>query len=223
MKLVHPEWEKQIVFDFKSVPIVSIENPTYYYQVVEELYQQTEGKEGSFVLSDDGEILDFRKHVQLLVSPWTMDFSTAVVTKRLCNRLQEEANNEQHYTKTKEVMQHVLSYLQELEQELPIPLTYDWNPDVANLFKAVHVQVDTSDLNVMEKMIEYMKLWTELFGKTCFIFNQFRTYLPKSMRKEFYTCAMEEEIPFLLLEGACHDTIEQESCLIIDEDLCQIF
>ena len=43
------------------------------------------------------------------------------------------------------------------------------------------------------------------------------------MRKEFYTCAMEEEIPFLLLEGACHDTIEQESCLIIDEDLCQIF
>lgn len=223
MKLVHPEWEKQIVFDFKSVPIVSIENPTYYYQVVEELYQQTEGKEGSFVLSDDGEILDFRKHVQLLLSPWTMDFSTAVVTKRLCNRLKEEANNEQHYMKTKAVMQHVLSYLQELEQELPIPLTYDWNPDVANLFKAVHVQVDTSDLNVMEKMIEYMKLWTELFGKTCFIFNQFRTYLPKSMQKEFYTCAMEEEIPFLLLEGACHDTIEQESCLIIDEDLCQIF
>ena len=214
MKLVHPEWEKQIVFDFKRVPLVSIENPTYYYQVVEGLYQQTEGKEGAFVLSDDGEILDFRKHVQLLVSPWT---------KRLCNRLQEEANSEQHYMQTKEVMQHILRYLQELEQELPIPLTYDWNPDVANLFKAVHVQVDTSDLNVMEKMIEYMKLWTELFGKTCFIFNQFRTYLPKSMRKEFYTCAMEEEIPFLLLEGVCHDTIEQESCLIIDEDLCQIF
>lgn len=223
MKLVHPEWEKQIVFDFKRVPLVSIENPTYYYQVVEGLYQQTEGKEGAFVLSDDGEILDFRKHVQLLVSPWTMDFSTTAVTKRLCNRLQEEANSEQHYMQTKEVMQHILRYLQELEQELPIPLTYDWNPDVANLFKAVHVQVDTSDLNVMEKMIEYMKLWTELFGKTCFIFNQFRTYLPKSMRKEFYTCSMEEEIPFLLLEGACHDTIEEESCLIIDEDLCQIF
>ena len=49
MKLVHPEWEKQIVFDFKRVPLVSIENSTYYYQVVEELYQQTEGKEGAFI------------------------------------------------------------------------------------------------------------------------------------------------------------------------------
>ena len=64
MKLVHPEWEKQIVFDFKRVPLVSIENSTYYYQVVEELYQQTEGKEGAFVLSDDGEILDFKSGIK---------------------------------------------------------------------------------------------------------------------------------------------------------------
>ena len=125
MKLVHPEWEKQIVFDFKRVPLVSIENSTYYYQVVEELYQQTEGKEGAFVLSDDGEILDFRKHVQLLVSPWTIDFSTTAVTKRLCNRLQEEANSEQHYMQKKEVMQHVLSICKSWNKNFPyhLPMT----------------------------------------------------------------------------------------------------
>lgn len=58
MKLVHPDFEFQVVFMENTISELVFENPGYMGKYIWELYGQTNAKEGSFVLSDKGEILD---------------------------------------------------------------------------------------------------------------------------------------------------------------------
>ena len=104
-----------------------------------------------------------------------------------------------------------------------VPVCYDWDPDIKLLFKAVNLQVDEEGLSLVERMVEYMKLCTELIGSALFIFNQFRAYLDDAQLEEFYRTILDEKIPVMLMEGREYDKIKGESWFIIDKDLCQIF
>ena len=91
------------------------------------------------------------------------------------------------------------------------------------LFKAVNLQVDEEGLSLVERMVEYMKICTELIGPALFIFNQLRAYLDDAQLEEFYRTILDEKIPVMLMEGREYDKIKGESWFIIDKDLCQIF
>lgn len=60
MKLVHPDWEKQILFDTGKVPVISIEEPKYLYDTFCEIYEASQLGTGAFVLSDQGKIWDLK-------------------------------------------------------------------------------------------------------------------------------------------------------------------
>ena len=124
---------------------------------------------------------------------------------------------------TRQMCGSLLNYFSVLALESDTELSYDMDIDLAELFKALHVHIDTEGRSLPEKMLTFMKTWVSLAGDTCFCFNQFRNFLSLEERQLFYQNALEEDLHFFLLEGPCCDIIEEEDVFIIDKDLCQIF
>lgn len=223
MKLVHPEWETPVIFDDEHIPVMAIENAEYFYEMTNELYQQTISGEGRFVLYEDEKELEIKKNAVFINSPWDIDFENRQILKKLYECFQNAGLSEAYYKKTNQIIATVLQYVEELQQEISVPVCYDWDPDIKLLFKAVNLQVDEEGLSLVERMVEYMKICTELIGSALFIFNQFRAYLDDAQLEEFYRTILDEKIPVMLMEGREYDKIKGESWFIIDKDLCQIF
>lgn len=224
MKLVYPEWEEPIPIEENQALTISMENRSDYFRTVDILKQQLETGEGPFHLyTDEDKELNLKKSMVLFLSPWNLDFHDRQLEKKLLARLHEMAMDEDHYPKTQKILGSLLQYLEELQEETPLNFTYDWEPVFSDICKALHLGLDDQSLTLPEKMLEYMRAWTELCGETCFVFNQFRAYLSEEERKAFYETAWGEKLPFLMLEGACHDKIKEERFFTIDEDYCQFF
>ncbi len=223
MKLVHPTWEKQITWIGEKIPVLSIENPKALYGYMDEMVRQTDGEKGNFCLSTENKIMDMKKNFLFLESPWSLDFSQKKITTKLFQNLKEMAQGELFYEHTERAIGYLLTYLQNLTAESPIPLTYNLDIDITELFKAVHIHVDENELCIEERLIQFMKTWNSLFGDTCFALNQFRNLIDTKNREILYENLMEEEIHCLFLEGKIDGIIEKEELFIIDEDLCQIF
>ena len=68
MILSNYDFSAPITFDEDGVCTLVIENPVMYRSVVSEMLEQANGASGAFVLSENGEMLDFSKNVCIIRS-----------------------------------------------------------------------------------------------------------------------------------------------------------
>jgi len=223
LKLVHPDWEMQIVWDEAEIPVVVIENENHLFHTLDELHRQINVGEGAFMLSHKDKQFDLAKKAALILSPWGMDFAQRKITTKLLVLAHDEVVNETNYAYTQKITSAILKYVGDLSCKLPVDLLYDFDFDITELFKIVHLRINTDDLSLPEKMLQYMKVWVQLFGECCFIFNGFRKYIDKATLSEFYQNALADKLTLLMIESDCKNKTKEEKLYIIDSDLCQIY
>lgn len=223
MKLVHPDWEKQIELKGEGVPLISIEDPAALYGILSEMKEEGSLGVGRFVLSEGEKILDMRKRFLLVLHPWDMDMNDRKIITKLVSQMAGTAQGEQFFQKTGRLGNELVSWMEEVTGEIPLPIAYDLDIDWEGLIKSFHIHLDDGGLMLEERMISFMKIWNHFCGETAFCFYGFRNLLPAERRELFYENAKEEELQFFLLEGPVHDIIQKEDAFIIDKDLCQIF
>lgn len=223
MKLLLPEWEFTLAPGEGRVPILSVENETCLYETFCALQEVSEMGGGRFVLTKNGKALDMKKSFLLIGSPAELDPNDRKLLTVLYKKLRDIAYDETHSADTTALCQNLIRYAEAMTLDHPLPLGYELDIDVADILKALHIQIDTEGQSLPEKMLTFMKSWVSLCGDTCFCFNHFRNFLPSDVREEFYRNAAEENFSFFLLEGICHDIMKSEELFVIDRDLCQIF
>ncbi len=223
MKLVSPDWERAICPGEGVVPILSIENESYLYETFMALYDAMQQGSTHYVLSVNGKEINMKKSFLLIGSPMDMNPNDRKLLTALYKKLRDMAYDELHLTETTELCGDLARYINHLTMDYDLPLTYEPDIDVTELFKAFHVQVESDGETLAERMLTFMKSWVVLCGDTCFCFSRFRDFLSPEMRQEFYKNAISEDLKFFLLEGVCRDIMEPEDIFIIDKDLCQIF
>lgn len=223
MKLIHPDWEKQIVIDNEKVPLISIENPQYLYDTLEELNEESQTNIGRYVLSENNKILDMKKQFVFVTNPWSMDLNDRKLSTKLIANVLNETQNETNHQKTTQICGLIQSWLEEITMGMPLPITYDFNIDLEALLKAFHIHIDGTGKDLGEKMLIFMKSWNILCGEKCFAFYGFRNLIPIHKRALFYENAKVENLKFLMFEGPCNEIGDYEDWFTIDKDLCQIY
>jgi len=223
LKLVHPDWEMQIRWTETKIPVLVIENEQCLFNTVDELHRQINFGDGKFVLSSNDKSLDMQNKAELILSPWSVDFSQRKITAKLLTLAKGEAVNETNYIATQQIITSVLKYVGDLSSDLPVDVLYDLDFDITELLKIVHLSINAEEMTLLEKMLQYMKVFTQLFGETCFIFNGFRNYIEQERLSEFYQNALAEKFTLLMIEAHCQEKTKEEKLYIIDSDLCQIY
>lgn len=90
MKLVYPEWEKQIVWENGRYPVVALENRACHFRIVQELSEAAAGGDTRFVLSEGEHLLDMGRKAAFVPSPWSMDFSGRAVMTAFYSRVKKK-------------------------------------------------------------------------------------------------------------------------------------
>lgn len=100
MKLAHSDYEA--LFSFQNTECIEwvIESPVIYRNVINELMDQLEEKEGNFVLSEDDKILPIHKNMELILNLFSIDVNQKKLLNRLYAEMKDISYGEKYYIQT---------------------------------------------------------------------------------------------------------------------------
>ena len=185
------------------------------------MMKQLRGEEGEFILSDEKE-LKFEKCSDLLLDPFSVELNSKKVLSALYKRLSECGEN-QLESKSK-LLQDYFSLIDQCIVSSGIEnLTYDVDITWNEIFKVLGVRFDDHCENLLDKVLSYLKILSDLSEIRLVTFLNFTSFFSKEELEEIVKMAAYLKINVLFLEKlepTC--CFKQEVRYIIDKDQCII-
>lgn len=221
MKLVHMEYPFYIEFEENKANILSIENTNVFTKVLKSFMEQTEGKEGDFVLSEGIKELRMDKKADLILSPLVVDINQKKIINKISSVLNTAAQNEMT-VETMELNGAVQKYLSCLAEYSPFDVDFKDDIDIAGLLKLYEMHIPSEDMSVSENLLLYIKAMHRVCGTEVFAILNLKQYISKEELQQFYASVFYEKVFLLLIEGNFSGKEKNEKCLIYDKDCCII-
>lgn len=223
MKLVHPFLEKPIVFEENNMNVLVIENQKVFSELVWELLEQINDKEGRFLLSSDLKLLELKKSMDLVIDLFSLDFNQKKIISKVYSQLKMVAVGSEYYMDSTCLIGEIVHYLEKILQDIHYPLEYDQEMDIGAIFKFADVKIGITYGTLIEKLIDYLALMQELCGISFFVFVNLKCYLSDEEVEQLYHFVAYKKFNILLLENTMREKrFEQEKIRIIDIDMCEI-
>ncbi|MEE1517988.1 MAG: type II-A CRISPR-associated protein Csn2 [Lachnospiraceae bacterium] len=222
MKLVNKFYNLEIEFIENQVTVITIENPEAYSKIVGAIWNQVNGDEGDFVLSEREKIKNISKEVDCIINPFSLDCNNKKIVTHLYQELKTQADN----TMQEELSLlnvNIMEFLDKLLLSVPYNTTYEFNIEMVNLLKAYNVGIEMYAEKLIDIIVEYLKVMAQLCKINVFVFIDLKHYLSKEHLEQLYQEIFYLKIYLVIIEPAQTVRLENEKCWIIDNDLCIIY
>lgn len=222
MKLVHELLDSQISFVENKINLLVIENKNKFTELVEELKNQVEGGEGKFVLSNNGKEIEIKQSIDLIFSPFSVQLSSSNINNSIYKKLETEINNELYKEKV-ELFSLVENFVVKAIDEYPVHLSINEEINLNALLKNMKVQVEQTDLDISARVLDHLRIASEILNYKCVVLVNFRQYFSDDDINTLYKEIMYEKYNILIIEnGVDTRKFPQENTVLIDDDLCEI-
>lgn len=221
MKFIYSPYQLEIDIREQQITVLTIENPKAYSEILSDLWNQKEGMEGKLILSENEKVKKISKDVDLVFNPFSLDCNNKKVLTKLHQEL-KELTNENLLNESVEINKQILEYLEKVINQAPYSLDYEVDFDVMNLLKIYDVRVDSLAENLLEKIVEYIKVMNRICNIQIFIFVGLKQYLTVNELEQLYEFVFYEHISVIILEAVFAKTINGEKGWILDSDFCII-
>lgn len=223
MKLVHPDFFFQIELSETKVTNIIIESPDVFESMLNELYNQTLGNEGKWVLSNNSTPIEIKKYSEIILNPFNLDINNKRLLAKLYENIKNNATKTDLYIKWIELYPKVSEVLDELIEDFDYNFEYDDEIEIKELLKLVNLRLNIETSDSLEKMIDYMNLHNSILETKLFILVNIHSFYTQDKLKYLYEQAFYKKYYLLLLECKAADTVEiLEKRYIIDKDGCVI-
>lgn len=221
MKLANSEYNICLEFEENRTIVMVIEERMMRLQLVADLYQQCMGKEGDFVLSEGTNILKLNKTADILLDPFSVDCNNKKVLTKLYQEIQE-CGNEDFFEEKEKINGDILLFLERIMFNVPYNITSKLDLDLVEMCKIYNVQLENAGITLLERLMEYIKVMSQLCSCKLFILLNFTMYLKEQEVKKLTEFMSYQKVYLLLLEYEMPLGITCENGCIIDEDGCII-
>ena len=203
------------------VNVLVVEHPQTMSQIIAELFQQCEGDDGNFVLSNKDKLYKINKEITLILEPFSINCNE----RKNIIRLHEELKNQIEETMIEETLElnsRIISYLEKITMKVPYMTTFQFKYDIKGLFKLLRVELEHEGTSLCENIINYLKALNQLCNSEIFIFLNLKSFLSSSEIMSLYEFAFYNKINLVLIENTVYNKMEGEEIYIIDKDMCII-
>ena len=221
MKLAHPLLSAPIEIHENEIPVLVIEHPILYRNLISVLMQQLDGEDGPFVLSNRNETLPIAKSLDLVTDTFHFSLQSKKISAWLkqAAAATESAQNEESYRMLAIINEWIGNIICEMDHNV----TYAPLEHCVDLLDVFHLRIDTEDMSLPEQMLEYMRLLRQTESKKLFIWVNVHACLTHEELDLLYKSIFYEKLQVLLIESTQPETAHiAESPRIIDSDLCEI-
>ena len=221
MKLVNHKYGLRIELKEGEVTVIVLEEPHAMVDIVNGLQMQVNGKEGDFILSEETDELKMSKYWNMIINPFSIDLNDRKVLSKLYAELVDEAKK---YIEEKTIYNEVaIDLLDKIVADSPYQeLTYDFDMEWNNFFKLYDIKFESNAENLLEILLEYIRVTASLFRYSGLILVGIKSYLNEEELRELYKMSCYYKIQLILVESFERKKLENERIYIIDKDLCLI-
>ncbi len=157
MRLVYADFNLAFELKENEAMVVIIENQHLFAEIVNELIQQCAGQDGGFVLSDSDKIKTISKEMQFIMNPFLIDCNEKKIIQKLYQVALEE-----YIEYMSSVHSEIINCLDKLSAAVPYAVSYNIDQNIPSLLKAYNVQIDAEAENLLEKLINYLRVLNQL-------------------------------------------------------------
>lgn len=201
--------------------VLIIENPHNMAIFMQELYNQYLGLDEFFILSEENKVYKLNKIADMVIEPYSLDLNRKNIVNGLYAYMNDIAND---YTEENAVLNTSLqAFLDKIIDSVPYDnITHQFDFNWTDMFKIYGVKIDTQFSNIIEKIIEYVKVCSFICKYKLIIFVNLKTYLSTDEIEELYKMCEYCKISILLIESRENVENAREKTYIIDKDQCLI-
>ena len=219
MILKIPYISDPIEFKEGKIPVLIIENPKVLSNTILDFLSQKNGAEGETVFSENYKPLNFKKDIEIITDPFSVDLNSKKIINKTIEHLSSIAVTD-CLEDTNKINSELEKYADDLIEKVNLPLEIPEILDISPFLKAMGICYDFKNLSLVEKLIEYIKLLTYLFDIKCFVILNLKEYLEKDELSKFYRELFLEKINCLIIEPSNKYILPEEKVTILDKDLC---
>lgn len=221
MKLVNSDYNISISLEENTIQVLTIENQKAYRKMVGDLWAESEGREGNWILSDNNKPVQLAKSMAVVFNPYIIDANDKKVISKLYSELSELAS-EKYTMEVETINSRIIGLFSEVTQDVPYFIDYKTDIDLQALFKMYNIKIDVEYNSLLEKITDYIRAYHNICSVTVFAFVNLKDYLSCDELKLLYEFVLYEKVHLMLIEGHQSTDVDPEKHLIIDKDLCII-
>lgn len=221
MKLIHTGYGLEMEIKENQVLVLFIENRKAYCQLMQDLWNQVQGQEGNFILSDKMKQLKISREMECIFNPFSLNCNDRKIMNKLYQEVKEQADS-LFQEESAKLNGEINCYLEHLLMQMPNALKYDVDFDAIGLYKLYHVEIDCSGETLLERIMEYLRVLSKICGVTIYVFVGLKQYLSEEELDQLYKFLFYEKINLIIIESLQMPLIYAEKGWILDEDLCII-
>ena len=223
MKLINSQMNFQIVTEEGYVNSLVIENRDFFRSAIQDIYDQINGREGSFVLSENNKIMDFSKSTELITQFVPFEINSKRLITKLYNNIKTAVMEPELYREMYEIKSNVCRYMDSIVNELDFNIKYNEDFDVTALLKVMDMRFEDEYDTLSDKVMEYIMNVEKLEGSKLHILVNFRGYVNRREVECFCETMIKHNINILLIDNVEYDKFNFEKRIIVDEQLCEIY
>ena len=225
MKLVHPDYEKQIDLSAGQITVVFFDNPVIFRKYVSELVQQSRGDGGLFVLSENNEELKIENNLVSITNPLDFEIEDKRITNKISSQIKSFAVSEDMIERTQSMIASLQEYAEYIAENFQYHVSYT-EPESAAIMKMLGYRVEYDYQNELEKLLEYMNMIHNICNIGCFVIvNAFSFFSKDELSILAKDCKLLGH-SLLFLEGnslSSDVSIDFATKIVIDLDGFELF
>lgn len=221
MRLSHSLLSCPVHWQEGRVPVLVAERPEVFRQMVFSLSAQARGEEGEFVLSLDYETLDCAEHLHVVRDYVCLPLDDRKLQNRFQSRLQWTVR-EELAAPTDALQQQIGQYLQMVAGAMEYPVCFAEGEYVLPLLKALKCQPVLDGVHPLERLMQYIELYSGLMKQQCFVLVDAHAYFSADELRELYRMAGYQKWRLLLLEQRLGAPLPSEDICLLDDGLCEL-
>ena len=223
MKLIHKDFDFVFHFEENVRSLLVVENPVIFLKLISEMTGNDSEEHSRIVLSGDDTVLKIKDKLICIIDPLSITLNDRKLLNKLGDMLLKEILSSELLIKGNQIVSDIENYVFQIIQCMDWNLSYSEKIDVQSLLKIAEVRFDDVQETLVEKILDYVKISSELLDIKCFVFVNMLSYLTEYEVEKFYEYVCYQKICVLLLESTVPDTVKKFSeTVIIDKDACEI-
>lgn len=221
MKLVNMDLGIDIDVEENYIYELIIEHSDSFSRVVGSLIRQVDGDEGAFIVSDNNKAIKLDKQADIIVDYFSISPNNKKIISKLYSKL--EAVAEEYVIEKAEINSRLISLLDKLTVSLGYgDIGYDLDFKWTDIFKLYNVNFMDEYDSLLERLISYIKVLSELTDVKILFLVNVKSYLDEEEIGKLYQMVNYYKVSLILIESTERSRVNHEKRYIIDKDRCFI-
>ena len=220
MKIAHPYYFEPIVVSSENPETLVIEKGDYLRTIVSELTEQYKTGVGQFVVSDNNQIVDLSKSINLITDIFQLDLEGKIFKTKIQSYLAEVCYDSEEGA---QLVSKIKQYAYKLSEQSLYPITFESEFQLTDLIKFLNFRFYPDSDSMIESVAEYMAGVMNILKKRLCITVNIKDFMSPEEYLEFIKLLQYKNIELLMIERHIHEEMDDiNHRRIIDKDLCVI-